>query len=158
MGQGSGKHTYTLLAVVGSALAAYASLGPLAQLSVSTMQPLASTVATVAGILVGFLMASVTIIMSANNNALVQNTKLTNYLPGLLHRLHVAMAWLISVCVIFLVCMVIPETSFIQTDLSVLNGKKYLLIVLDVGVFIFCMSLYNFIMVWKEFTRFAKIL
>jgi len=125
------------------------------KLDVDHIQPIASTVATVAGILFGFVMASVTLLASAKDNALVQNTQKTKYLPKLVSRLHRMMAWLLIVCIVFLTCLFLPDTAFIPGDLFPPN-TRYVAVILNLGVFVFCVSVFKFIFVWREFSNFAS--
>ncbi|BCS94522.1 hypothetical protein DSLASN_01540 [Desulfoluna limicola] len=132
----------------------YFSWNIVPSLSESQIQAIASPVSTVAGILFGFVMASVTLIISAKDNTLVRNTQLTGYLPKLLYKLHCTMGWLLFVSIIFLVCIFIPVTLKIQT----LNDIKVVSILIEIGIFSFTMSLCSFFAVWREFSHFSRSL
>jgi len=136
------------------AITYYASFA-VSKLNVTHIQPIASTVATVAGILFGFVMASVTLLASASDNALVKNTKKTKYLPELVSRLHRMMAWLLIVCIIFLTCLFIPDNALVPGNIFPAN-TKFVAVILDTGVFVFSVSVFKFIFVWKEFSNFAS--
>lgn len=119
------------------------------------IQPIASTVATLSGILFGFAMASVTLIASAKDNILVKNTQKTNYLPQLVSRLHVTMGYLLAVCVLFLISLFIPDTAVLFGN-GTYPAIKYVSAIMALGVFTLCMAIYRFIMVWREFSKFAS--
>ena len=123
-------------------------------LALNQIQPIASTAATVAGILFGFVLASVTLLATARDNTLVRNTQLTGYLPGLVRRLHETMGWLLSVCIIFLAVLFIPEKSIITTE-GFLANVKLISVIVEAGVFVLTFSICKFIGVWREFSGFS---
>lgn len=131
---------------------AYLSWKVVPDLKPSAIQPIASTMASVAGVLFGFVMASLTILASANGNKLVENTKKTNYFEQLVHKLHVSMLLLILVCLTFLVSLFLPETVTIPLK----NPIKLVSVVLVGGVFLFSLAIFTFVSVWHEFSQFAK--
>ena len=144
-----------VIPLIGAGVISYFASFMVAQLNASQIQPIASTVATIAGILFGFVMASVTLIASAKDNTLVKNTKKTQYLPNLVSRLHRMMAWLLVACIVFLTCLFLPDTAYIPGKLFPPN-TRYVTIVLDFGVFVFSISVLKFIFVWREFSKFAS--
>lgn len=125
------------------------------KLKIGNVQPIASTVATVSGILFGFVMASVTLLASAKENTLVKNTQKTQYLPDLVARLHRMMGWLLFVCIIFLSCLFIQDdTAFNITRFNI--SFRYISLLIDLGVFVFSLSIFKFIFIWKEFSKFVS--
>ncbi len=138
-----------------STAVAYASWSVVPTMKIAQIQPISSTVATVAGILFGFVMASVTMIASAKGNKLVQNTQKTKYLPKLVKKLHTTMGFLLFVCVIFLICLFIPDQKMVATT-GLFSTVKILSVILVFGVFILSFSICQFISVWREFSKFAS--
>lgn len=121
----------------------------------ASVQPIASTAASISGVLFGFVLASTTILLSASGNTLVENTKKTLYFPKLIARLSKSMALLLLVCIVFLGALFIPS------DLGLFDGKTLptlLSMVMVVGVFLFSFSVCVFISVWYEFSKFARLL
>ncbi|MCC8995974.1 MAG: hypothetical protein LM517_02705 [Nitrosomonas sp.] len=120
------------------------------------IQPIVSTVATVSGILFGFVMASVTLLVSAKENTLVQNTKKTGYLPKLIKRLHNLMFLLLAACIVFIICLFLPDSAVISGNSFFSTEIRYLILMLQLGIFIFSVSVINFVFVWREFSNFAS--
>jgi hypothetical protein len=125
-------------------------------LNSTNIQPIASTVATVSGILFGFVMASVTLLVSAKENLLVQNTIQTGYLPKLVKKLHNLMFWLLTGCLVFIICLFLPENAVISGNHLWLAGLRYLTLMLYIGIFVFSVSIIKFVFVWREFSNFAS--
>jgi hypothetical protein len=119
-------------------------------LELSQVQYIASTMSTVSGILFGFVMASITILATAKDNKLVQNTAKTQYLPKLVSKLNCVMVFLLLVCVVFL------SSLFIKIDNIAYGEIKLVSIIIEIGVFIFSLAVYKFIRVWREFSKFAS--
>ncbi|SIQ30540.1 hypothetical protein [Marinobacterium stanieri] len=144
-----------IVIVVGVAFAsgiAYLSWQVVPGFGRDVIQPIASTMASVAGVLFGFVLASLTILASASGNKLVENTKKTKYFEKLVHRLHVSMGLLILVCLNFLAVLFVPESVMAPF----MTETKLLSLVLVSGVFFFSMALFVFLAVWHEFSQFTK--
>ena len=147
------KHALARIIAVSISIAfAYLSWKVVPDLKPSAIHPIASTMASVAGVLFGFVMASLTILTSANGNRLIENTKKTKYFEKLLRKLHISMLLLIIVCVNFLVALFIPDT----VTITIMVSFKLISLVLVFGVFLFSLALFNFISVWHDFSQFAK--
>lgn len=125
-------------------------------LNSANIQPIASTVATVSGILFGFVMASVTLLVSAKENLLVQNTIQTGYLPKLVKKLHNLMFWLLAGCLVFIICLFLPENVVVPGNLLWLADLRFLTLMLYIGIFVFSVSIIKFVFVWREFSNFAS--
>lgn len=120
-------------------------------------EPIASSVSTIAGILLGFVMASITLFASATENTLIRNTSKTGYLDELANRLHMTMGMLLAVCITFLIVLFLPD------DLTFLVGEggepyRYASVVVTVGVFLLIHSFVNFFMAWREFRKFVRFM
>ena len=113
------------------------------------IQPIASAISTVAGILVGFVMASISLFASAKDNTLVKNTTKTGYLPKLVNRLHYTMGLLLAVCFVFLIVLFVP------TGISI-SDFKIISLVINIGVFLALNSFFNFFVSWKRFKEFSQ--
>lgn len=113
------------------------------------IQPIASAISTVAGILVGFVMASISLFASAKDNTLVKNTTKTGYLPKLVNRLHYTMGLLLSVCFVFLIVLFIPSGVAI-------SDFKIISLVINIGIFLALNSFFNFFVSWKRFKDFSE--
>lgn|GEM_PF-1171401 len=147
--------TGLIIPIIIAFLITYYSYSSVSNLDANKIEPIASTVSTVAGILFGFVMASVTLLASANGNVLIKNTQKTKYLPGLVSRLHRMMAWLLLVCIVFLSCLFIPDTAIIHSNIFPQN-TKWVSLVLSFGIFVFSISVIKFIFVWREFSNFVS--
>ncbi|WP_421848367.1 hypothetical protein [Marinomonas sp.] len=143
-----------IISVIASAIVAAVAWEVVPSLTLSQIQPIASTAATVTGILFGFVMASVILLATAKDNALIRNTQLTGYLPRLVRRLHETMGCLLSVCIIFLASLFIPENAMFS-DTGTLSNLKLISIIVEVGVFVLTFSVCMFIIVWREFSKFS---
>lgn len=129
------------------------------QLKAAQLQPIASAISTFAGIMFGFVMASITLLASAKDNTLIKNTQKTGYLKNLVDQLHKTMGWLLFVCVIFLVVMFLPDSlSFKHPALWGRTETLYSSIVLQLGVFILLISFKNFYLTWRQFKEFTKLM
>ena len=120
------------------------------ELNLSQIQYIASTISTVSGILLGFVMASITILASAKDNKLIQNTTKTKYLPKLVSKLNNTMGLLLIVCMVFL------SSLFIKIEDIAFYEIKLVSIVIVIGVFIFSFAVCKFISIWFEFSKFAS--
>ncbi|MGF1836451.1 hypothetical protein [Photobacterium sanguinicancri] len=126
------------------------------QLTLSQLQPIASTVATIAGILFGFAMGSMTFLTTAKGITLVENVKKTGYLKKLTSKLHSTMGWLLAVCVIFLITMFIPDSVTFDVTVSQ-QSKTYHVAsaVAHIGVGVLILAFKEFFFTWREFKKFA---
>lgn len=149
------KYRGTLLSILFSGGISYAAWTVIPRLEANSIQAIGSTVSTVSGILFGFVMAAVTLLISAKDNTLVKNTQMTGYLPKLIKKLHITMGWLLLACVSFLTCLFIPN-SIKFTFGEQLQDVKLVSMIALVGVFVFCMSICYFLRVWSEFSKFSK--
>lgn len=128
-------------------------------LKVSQIQPIASTVATFAGILFGFVMASMTLLASAKDNTLVRNTQRTGYLPKLVDRLHRTMGWLLSTCIIFIMTMFLPDTlSFTVGEGDTSETFLYSSALVQIGVFVLILAFKEFYHTWQQFKKFTSLM
>ncbi|TNC80689.1 MAG: hypothetical protein C9356_12375 [Oleiphilus sp.] len=120
-----------------------------------SIQPIASAVSTITGILLGFIMASMSIIGAAPSNTLIRNTSLTGYLPQLVERLHYTMGALLVVCLIFLAVLFVPESKTLRLSEA---GAEYRLgsVFVLVGMFVLIIAVYLFLWTWTKFKDFAK--
>jgi len=145
---------YYLLIVVGvSLLICYCIWPTISGLSAKEIQPIASAVSTISGVLFGFVMASITLFASAKDNTLVKNTTLTGHLPKLIDRLHLTMGALLLVCLIFLIVLFIPE----KLEFAVRGyAVKYVSATLIIGLFFLINSFFLFFQSWFDFKSFAS--
>lgn len=118
------------------------------------IQAVASTMATVTGILFGFVLACVTLLASASGNTLVRNTQMTGYLPRLMRRMHQSMGALLVVCVLFLVSLFLP-LNLPADGIFPWHGFRAVDLVVLAGVFFFTLSVSLFASVWRRFAAFA---
>lgn len=129
------------------------------ELKAAQLQPIASAISTFAGILFGFVMASITLLASAKDNTLIKNTQKTGYLKKLVDRLHKTMGWLLFVCVIFLVVMFLPDNLlFKHPSFFGKTETLYSSIVMQLGVFILLISFKNFYLTWRQFKAFTNLM
>ena len=119
------------------------------------IQPIASAVSTLAGMLFGFVMASVSLLATAKDNTLVRNTALTGYLPKLVDQLHWTMAVLLLVCLLFLITLFLPDTLVFHIGDSA-QEYKFSSLFVTVGVFFLINSFYLFFLSWHSFKTFTK--
>ncbi len=151
MWQSAKKHHVMIMASVSFVICMF--IWPVvADFSAKQIQPIASAVSTIAGILFGFVMASITLFASAKDNTLIRNTTLTGYLPKLVNKLHFTMGLLLAVCFIFLVVLFIPDTAdFAINDKTI----KLAAVVMIVGVFVMLNAFANFFVSWNKFKEFS---
>ena len=151
MWQNAKKHHVVLMACVSFIVCIF--IWPVvSQFNAKQIQPIASAVSTIAGILFGFVMASITLFASAKDNTLIKNTTLTGYLPKLINKLHFTMGLLLAVCFILLVVLFIPDTA----DITI-NSRdiKLSAVVMIVGVFVMLNAFANFFVSWGKFKTFS---
>lgn len=117
------------------------------------IQPIASAVSTLSGMLFGFVMASISLLASAKENKLVKNTTLTGYLPKLVNRLHVTMGLLLLVCFTFLLVLFIPDSLTFSIENT---SYKYSVAIVMFGIFLVLNSFVQFYLSWKGFKNFSK--
>ncbi|MDC5717858.1 hypothetical protein OPW57_00050 [Vibrio europaeus] len=125
------------------------------QLNMSQLQPIASTVATISGILFGFAMGSMTLLANSSNR-LVSNSRRIGYLDKLTGKLHNTMGWLLAVCIVFLTTMFVPDVYTIEIGNDPIKTYKIACIIGHVGVTLLLIALKHFFFTWKEFKVFAK--
>ena len=117
------------------------------------IQPIASAISTLSGMLFGFVMASISLLVSAKDNKLVKNTILTGYLPKLINRLHLTMGLLLIVCFVFLFVLFTPDSlTFTVGNVS----YKYSVVIVMFGIFLGLNSFVQFTLFWKDFKQFSK--
>lgn len=132
-------------------LVVYLSWGVISKLTLSQVQPIASTVATISGILLGFILASISLLYSSKNNSFVLDMKNKGYLKKLLSKLNAAFIWLFGTCIIFLISMFITEDINIGT-------YKILTVILSLGIVVLIKSLFSFYFVWREVSKFSEFM
>lgn len=147
------RKTLFLIAVLASLPICYCIWPVVSHLTADKIQPIASAVSTISGVLFGFVMASITLFASAKDNTLVRNTTLTGYFPKLVNRLHLTMGALLFVCFIFLVLLFIPDALVFSV-----YGKdfKVVSVVLLGGIFFLILSFILFFQAWLDFKSFAQ--
>ena len=126
-----------------------------ASLSAKEIQPIASAVSTISGVLFGFVMESITLFASAKDNTLIKNATLTQYLPKLVNKLHWTMGALLLVCLIFLIVLFLPDSLTFQFSESE-NQYRYSSAVSLVGIFFLINSFFLFFSSWLSFKNFAE--
>lgn len=124
-------------------------------LSAKELQPIASAVSTISGVLFGFVMASITLFASAKDNTLVKNTTLTGHLPKLVNKLHLTMGLLLLVCIIFLIVLFLPDSLAFQIG-SECKEYKYSSVVAVIGIFFLINSFSQFFSSWLSFKDFSS--
>lgn len=123
--------------------------------SASQITPIGSSIATVAGVLLGFVMASITMFGSVKDNTLIRNTKLTGYFPKLVNRLHVTMGLLLAVCFIYTTVLFLPDDlTFAMNEEG--NEYKYSSVLMILGIFFLVHSSYSFFLAWRGFKEFVE--
>lgn len=138
-----------------SLIVCYSVWPTVAALSAKEIQPIASAVSTISGVLFGFVMASITLFASAKDNTLVKNTTLTGHLPKLVNKLHLTMGSLLLVCLIFLIVLFLPDSLTFEIGQS--NSKyRYSSAVSLVGIFFLINSFFLFFSSWFSFKEFAE--
>lgn len=108
---------------------------------------ISSSMATISGVLLGFVTASITMLYSAQAHKLIVNAKKTGHFQDLLRRLQELMVLLFLSCILFLLALLIPDTICQIRDV---------LVCLGVGVFVSAFTL--FWSVWRLFTKFVSFM
>lgn len=98
------RNLLELLLVIGSGYLAHVALAPKAPEVVSGI---AGTFAAVAGTLMGFLIAALSILTSLTGKALIENMKKTGHWEHLLHRIYAAAAVFLVILALSLVSLFI---------------------------------------------------
>lgn len=125
-------------------------------LKAEQIQPIASAVSTLSGILFGFVMASISLIASAKDNTLIRNTTLTGYLPILVGELHSTMGWLLGVCLIFLVVLFLPDNlTYSFGGSEDIKVVRYSVALVELGVGLLVISFIKFFFSWRHFSKFS---
>ena len=119
------------------------------------IQPIASSVSTLSGILFGFVMASISLFASAKDNKLVKNTTLTGHMPKLVNSLHLTMGMLLGVCVTFLIVLFLPDTVTFAMGVNS-TQYKYSTVLVTFGIFLLINSFNLFFLAWRNFKSFAE--
>ncbi|MGL4757198.1 MAG: hypothetical protein ACRCXB_33015 [Aeromonadaceae bacterium] len=147
------KKNYYWIVIVATFLLCWFSWPIISSFTSKEIQPIASAVSTLSGILFGFVMASISLFASAKDNTLIRNTTLTGYLPKLVSRLHLTMGLLLFVCFTFLLVLFIPDSlTFKIGDAS----YRYSALIVSFGIFLMQNSFVQFYLSWKGFKEFSK--
>jgi len=147
------KKYYYLLAILIILFICWNAWPVVSKFTSKEIQPIASAVSTLSGILFGFVMASISLFASAKDNTLVKNTTMTGYLPKLVNRLHVTMGLLLLVCFTFLLVLFIPDSLTFTINSA---SYKYSVAIVMFGIFLGLNSFVQFYLSWKGFKDFSK--
>lgn len=129
------------------------------KLGAAQLQPIASAISTFAGILFGFVMASVTLIASAKDNTLIKNLSKTGYLKTLTEKMHTTMGYLLAVCFVFIIILFFPDTlKFKLPFVNDATEHTYSQLILQIGLFLLLITFKNFYQTWKEFKEITKLM
>lgn len=111
---------------------------------------IASPLATVAGILFGFVMASITFISSNSKNQLIANMKSTNLYHPLMENLATTGLALITSCIFMVFSIFMPENDmfswFLKTSFK-LNWDNFFLLI---GFYTLIYGLFEFLSTWRK--------
>ncbi|MEM6232096.1 hypothetical protein [Shewanella scandinavica] len=147
------KQYYYIIVILITLVICWGAWPVVSKFTAKEIQPIASAVSTLSGILFGFVMASISLFASAKDNKLIRNTTLTGYLPKLVNRLHVTMGLLLFVCFTFLLVLFIPDSlTFTVDNLS----YKYSVVIVMFGIFLGLNSFVQFYMSWRGFKDFSE--
>lgn len=146
------KHYYWLVIAI-TLLICWFSWPIVSKFTSKEIQPIASAVSTLSGILFGFVMASISLFASAKDNKLVRNTTMTGYLPKLVNRLHVTMGLLLFVCFTFLLVLFVPDSLTFKIGNT---SYRYSVLIVSFGMFLMQNSFFQFYLSWKGFKEFSK--
>lgn len=147
------KQYYYIIVILITLVICWGAWPVVSKFTAKEIQPIASAVSTLSGILFGFVMASISLFASAKDNKLIRNTTLTGYLPKLVNRLHVTMGLLLFVCFTFLLVLFIPDSlTFTVANIS----YKYSVVIVMVGIFLGLNSFVQFYMSWRGFKDFSE--
>ena len=80
--------------------------------------PIASSITTLVGILFGFLITSVSILLSLKDNKVVRNYALINFIPDLAKDIYITICLLLITCFIFLIILFIPPPPLFLSLIS----------------------------------------
>lgn len=147
------KRYYYLLVILITLFICWSAWPVVSKFTAKEIQPIASAVSTLSGILFGFVMASISLFASAKDNKLVKNTTLTGYLPKLVNRLHVTMGLLLLVCFTFLLVLFIPDSLTFTINNT---NYKYSVAIVMFGIFLGLNSFVQFYLSWKGFKDFSE--
>jgi len=147
------KRYYYWIVITVTALVCWFSWPVISSFTSKEIQPIASAVSTLSGILFGFVMASISLFASAKDNKLVRNTAMTGYLPKLVGRLHMTMGLLLLVCFTFLLVLFIPDSLIFTLSEK---SYRYSALIVIFGVFLMQNTFFQFYLSWKEFKEFSK--
>jgi hypothetical protein len=151
------KLTHLILYGVAPALITWFSWPVISTFTEKEIQPISSAISTFSGILLGFVLASISLFASAKDNRLIRNTQLTGYLPKLISKLHITMGLLITVCLIFLIALFMPDSAIDKLTLKILGYNLVCVRALvALGVFVLINSFTMFYVTWCEFKNFTK--
>jgi len=147
------KKYYYITSIIAAFAVCWFSWPVVSAFTTKEIQPIASAISTLSGILFGFVMASISLFASAKDNTLVKNTQLTGHLPKLVNRLHVTMGLLLCVCSVFLISLFIPDSlTFTYSEAE----YKYSSMVVILGLFLLLNSFVQFYLSWRGFKGFAE--
>ncbi|MCP4989577.1 MAG: hypothetical protein GY928_27040 [Colwellia sp.] len=147
------KQYYYIIVILITLVICWGAWPVVSKFTAKEIQPIASAVSTLSGILFGFVMASISLFASAKDNKLIRNTTLTGYLPKLVNRLHVTMGLLLFVCFTFLLVLFIPDSlTFTVGNIS----YKYSVVIVMFGIFLGLNSFVQFYMSWRGFKDFSE--
>lgn len=147
------KQYYYIIVILITLVICWGAWPVVSKFTAKEIQPIASAVSTLSGILFGFVMASISLFASAKDNKLIRNTTLTGYLPKLVNRLHVTMGLLLFVCFTFLLVLFIPDSlTFTVGNIS----YKYSVVIVIFGIFLGLNSFVQFYMSWRGFKDFSE--
>jgi hypothetical protein len=147
------KEYYYIIVILITLVICWGAWPVVSKFTAKEIQPIASAVSTLSGILFGFVMASISLFASAKDNKLIRNTTLTGYLPKLVNRLHVTMGLLLFVCFTFLLVLFIPDSlTFTVGNIS----YKYSVVIVMFGIFLGLNSFVQFYMSWRGFKDFSE--
>jgi len=147
------KRYYYLLVILITLAICWTAWPVISKFTSKEIQPIASAVSTLSGILFGFVMASISLFASAKDNKLIKNTTLTGYLPKLVSRLHVTMGLLLLVCFTFLIVLFIPDSLTFSIDNKTC---KYSVAIVMFGIFLGLNSFVQFYLSWQGFKKFSE--
>ncbi len=147
------KQYYYIIVILITLVICWGAWPVVSKFTAKEIQPIASAVSTLSGMLFGFVMASISLFASAKDNKLIRNTTLTGYLPKLVNRLHVTMGLLLFVCFTFLLVLFIPDSlTFTVGNIS----YKYSVVIVMFGIFLGLNSFVQFYMSWRGFKDFSE--
>jgi hypothetical protein len=147
------KQYYYIIVILITLVICWGAWPVVSKFTAKEIQPIASAISTLSGILFGFVMASISLFASAKDNKLIRNTTLTGYLPKLVNRLHVTMGLLLFVCFTFLLVLFIPDSlTFTVGNIS----YKYSVVIVMFGIFLGLNSFVQFYMSWRGFKDFSE--